>query len=46
MQNGHSYLKNVFKNGKSSPTTQQVTKAWITLINQLEKSKNALLGVQ
>lgn len=36
--------KSVFKSGESTITRVQFTKAWIELINQLEKNKRATIG--
>ncbi len=33
-----SIRKNVFKDGSSEPTPEQVTQIWIKLINQLEET--------
>ena len=32
--------RNVFKNGKSIPSKEQLTKKWIELINRSEKNKS------
>lgn len=38
--------KSIFKNGKAEPEQGQVTKAWITLINEMEHSKILLAGTR
>ncbi len=34
--------RSVFQNGTQETTTERYTKIWITLINQIEKSKEVL----
>lgn len=36
----------VFRNGKSTPTADQITKVWINLINRLEKSKEIIAAAR
>lgn len=36
--------KSVFQDGKTEATREQVTKTWIALINEMERSKAALAG--
>ena len=36
--------QSIFKCGASEPTSQDFTRVWITLINQLEPSKAVLAG--
>lgn len=38
--------RSIFKNGQSTTSVNAYTKAWITLINQAEKNKNACNGTK
>ena len=38
--------RSIFKNGQSTTSVNTYTKAWITLINQAEKNKNACNGTK
>lgn len=37
--------QSVFKNGKTETTAQEITRVWIALINQIERSKAILAGL-
>ena len=36
--------RSIFKSGASETTSQDITRIWIALINQLEQSKAVLVG--
>lgn len=41
-----SVCKSVFKGGENQPTPEKYTNIWITLINQIERSKQVLAGTR
>lgn len=44
MQDQNTYCKSVFKYGTEGLTTERLTEVWITLINQIERSKAVIAG--
>lgn len=38
--------KNVFKGGNTKPASENYTKLWIALINQIERNKQVLAGAR
>lgn len=39
-----SACRSVFKGGKNRPTSEEYTRIWIALINQIERNKQVLAG--
>lgn len=41
-----SSCRSVFQSGESAPAIEQFTRLWISMINQIEKSKEIVTGIR